>query len=223
MKRICALVAAGSAMIASVPAFAQETTNATAFQGLRVQAIAGYDHIRSGSTVDINSDRVKQSIDGFVYGGGVGYDFAVGSRVTIGGDAEISGTTASFDQNNSQPNTFTLGRVKAGRDLYFGGRIGYALSPATLVYAKGGYTNTRYNFELTNGTTSQSRRLDTDGYRIGAGLEYKLGQNLFVGGEYRFSSYKRGEVDYNGGAADSSRFRIDTDRHQVVATAGFRF
>jgi outer membrane immunogenic protein len=223
MNKICALIAAGSAMAASAPAFAQEATPASSFQGLRVQAIAGYDHSRSGSTVDLNSDRVKQSIDGVVYGGGVGYDFAVGSRLTLGADAEISDSSAKFDTNNSQPNTFTLGRVKAGRDLYFGGRIGYAVSPAALVYAKGGYTNARYNVALANGGTSETRRLDTDGYRIGAGLEYKLSQKMFVGAEYRFSSYKRAEFDYNGATADSNRFRIDTDRHQVVATAGVRF
>ncbi len=223
MKNICALIALGSAFAASTPALAQEATPAASFQGLRVQAVAGYDHIRSGSTVDINSDNVKQSIDGVVYGGGIGYDFAVGSRVTIGADAEITGSSASYDNNNSQPNTFTLGRVKAGRGLYFGGRIGYALSPAALVYAKGGYTNARYNVELANGGVSQSRRLDTDGYRIGAGMEYKLNKNMFVGAEYRFSSYKRGEFDYNGATPDSNRFRIDTDRHQIVATAGVRF
>lgn len=223
MKKICALIAVGSALAASFPALAQEATPASSFQGLRVQAIAGYDHIRSGNTVDINSDRVKQSIDGVVYGGGVGYDFAVGSRVTIGADAEFTGSTGKFDINNSQPNAFTLGRVKAGRDLYVGGRVGYALSPAALIYAKGGYTNARYNLELANGASSQTRRLDTDGYRVGAGLEYKLNEMLFVGGEYRFSSYKRAEFDYNGATADSNRFRIDTDRHQIVATAGLRF
>lgn len=223
MKNFCALIAAGSALAVSIPAVAQEETPAAAFQGLRVQAIAGYDHTRSGSSVDSNSDNVKQSIDGVVYGGGVGYDYAVGSHVIIGADAEITGSTASFDTNNSQPNVFTLGRVKAGRSLYFGGRIGYAVSPAALVYAKAGYSNARYNVELANGTSSQTRRLDTDGYRVGAGIEYKLSKNMFIGGEYRFSNYKRAEFDFNGGTADSNRFRIDTDRHQIVATAGVRF
>lgn len=223
MKKICAILAAGT-MLAAAPAFAQEATPAENFDGLHAEVVAGYDHSRSGSTKDIDTNAdIKQSIDGVVFGGSVGYDVAVGSNLTVGADAEVTTSTAKWDNNNGVPNTFNLGRVKAGRDLYAGGRIGYAVSPSTLVYVKGGYTNARFNLEGRDGTTSLRQRLDTDGYRVGAGVEQKFGTNTFARLEYRYSKYSKGEYDYNGGTPDSSRFTLDTDRHQVVAAVGVRF
>jgi outer membrane immunogenic protein len=223
MKKLCAILAAGSAVMAAVPAFAQDVPSHT-FSGPRVEAIAGYDSSRSGSTVDNDTTRnTKQSINGLVYGAAIGYDAPVGNNLVIGADAEISSSTAKWDNNNGVANTFNLGRVKAGRDIYVGGRIGYAVSPQTLVYLKGGYTNARFNLEGTDGTTNLSQRLDTDGYRVGAGVEYAISPKSFVKLEYRYSNYKKAEYDYNGTTPDSSRFNIDTDRHQVVAGVGVRF
>jgi outer membrane immunogenic protein len=225
MKTMTALLAAGAALAVSAPAMAQEAgTPAEAFAGPRVEAIIGYDHNRSGSTKDIDTNAdIKQSIDGLLYGAGIGYDAALGTNLTAGVEAEVTGSTAKWDNNNGVPNTFNLGRVKAGRDLYVGGRVGYAMSPATLVYLKGGYTNARYNLLGTDGTVSQSQRLDTDGWRVGAGVEQKFGDNMYGKIEYRYSKYGKGEYDYNGNTPDSSRFSLDTDRHQVVVGVGMRF
>lgn len=223
MKKICAILAAGTALIA-VPAFAQDATPAENFSGLRVEALVGYDHHRSGSSEDVDDTRdLKQSIDGVTYGAGIGYDVPLGERMTFGGEAEITESSAGWDNNNNQPNVFNLGRVDAGREYYVGGRLGYAASPSTLVYVKGGYSNARYNLQGTDGTTNLRQRLDTDGYRVGAGVEQKVGQNAFVKVEYRYSNYSKGEFDFNGDTPDSSRFDIDTDRHQVMAGVGVRF
>ena len=224
MKKICAILAAGTALAAAAPAFAQDATPAEAFSGLRVEALAGYDHIRSGSSEDVDTSRdLKQSIDGVEYGAGIGYDVPVGTNMTIGAEAEITESSASRDYNNSQPTVFNLGRVDAGRQYYFGGRLGYAVAPSTLVYVKGGYTNARFNLQGTDGTTNLRQRLDTDGWRAGAGIEQKMGSNAFVKLEYRYSNYGKGEFDFNGQTPDSSRFEIDTDRHAVLAGVGVRF
>jgi outer membrane immunogenic protein len=223
MKKICAILAAGTAL-AATPAFAQDATPAEAFSGLRVEALVGYDHHRSGSSEDVDADRdLKQSIDGVTYGGAIGYDMAVGSNLVVGAEAEITESSAGWDNNNNEPNVFNLGRVDAGRQYYLGGRVGYAMSPATMVYVKGGYSNQRYNLQGTDGTTSLRQRLDTDGYRVGAGVEQKLGPNSYVKLEYGYNNYNRGEFDFNGETPDSSRFDIDTDRHQVMAGVGVRF
>lgn len=223
MHKFCAILAAGSAL-ASTAAFAQEASPAANFEGPRIEALVGYDRHRSGSEVDIDDTRdLKQSIDGVAYGVGIGYDFAAGDQMVIGAEAEITESSAGWDNNNSEPNVFNLGRVNAGRDIYFGGRIGYAASPTTLVYAKAGYTNARYNLQGSDGTISLRQRLDTDGYRVGAGVEHKLGTNAFVKVEYRYSNYSEGEFDFNAQTPDSSRFDIDTDRHQVMTGVGYRF
>lgn len=223
MKTFLTILAAGTAMAAATPALAQDDPS-TSFSGLRVGAEVGYDHIRSGSSVDNDTTRnLKQSIDGVEYGAVVGYDVPVGERLRVGAEASYAGSSASWDNNNGVPNTFNLGRVKADRDIYVGGRIGYVASPRTMLYVKAGYTNQRYGLEGTDGTTSLSQRLDTDGYRVGAGVEYAISKNGYIGAEYRYSHYGKGEFDFNGSTPDSSRFNIDTDRHQVVATIGYRF
>lgn len=220
------ILLAGSAVLgaAFLPVVALAQDGRVPFTGPRIEAIAGYDHLRSGSTVDNDATRdLKQSIDGVTYGAGVGFDAALGNSLRAGVDAEISDSTAKWDNNNGVPNTFNLGRVTADRDIYVGGRLGYVTSPSTMVYVKGGYTNARFGLQGTNGTVIRDQRLETDGYRVGAGLEHQLSGSAYVKAEYRYSNYSKGEFDFNGTTPDSSRFNIDTDRHQVVVGAGLRF
>ena len=221
MKTTIALLAAASIAAIATPAVAQEKAP---FSGLRVGVEAGYDHLRSGSSEDIDTTRdIDQSIDGVVYAGVVGYDAAVGEKLRIGAEASFGDSTASWDNDDNQPTVFNLGRVEAQREIYVGGRVGYVTSPDLMLYVKGGYTNQRFGIDATDGTTSASQRLDTDGYRIGAGAEYAFSNNVYGGLEYRYSNYSEGELDFNNNTPDSSRFNIDTDRHQVVATVGVRF
>lgn len=221
MKTRVAILAAASIAAFAVPAAAQDKAP---FSGFRIGAEAGYDHLRSGSSEDVDTTRdLDQDIDGVAYGVVVGYDAPVTEKLRIGAEASFGDSSASRDNDNAQPTVFNLGRVQAEREIYVGGRIGYVTSPDLMLYAKGGYTNQRFGIDATDGTVSQSQRLDTDGYRIGAGAEYALSNNMYAGLEYRYSNYSEGELDFNGNTPDGSRFNIDTDRHQVVATVGVRF
>jgi outer membrane immunogenic protein len=220
---IASLAAAASLVAIATPAMAQ-TASEVPFTGARVGAEVGYDHIRTGSSEDVDTTRdLKQSIDGVEYGAVVGYDFAASPNVRVGVEASYAGSTAERDFNNDQPTVFNLGNVQADRDIYVGGRVGFVTSPSTMVYVKGGYTNQRYSVTGSNGTVDLGQKLDTDGYRLGAGAEFAVGRNAYIGAEYRYSNYSKGEVDFEGNTPDSSRFNLDTDRHQVVATAGVRF
>ncbi len=221
MKKTVALIATASLAAISAPAMAQ--TSDSGFQGPWVAGVVGYDINKAGSTQDddINPDR-DQNAKGLMYGAALGYDVDLGS-VVIGGEAELTDSKADSDFDNNF-DTFGLGRVDAGRDIYVGVRAGFKATPQTLVYGKAGYTNARFNFTGTDGSTDFDRSLDTDGYRLGAGLEQKVGSNAFAKLEYRYSNYKEGEVDFEAdNIADSDRFDIDTDRHQVVASVGLRF
>ena len=221
-KTLSALLVAGSAMAIATPAFAQDNA---AFTGPRVEVLAGYDQTRAGDEIDNdapnNSD--DESIEGVAYGVGVGYDFATGGAV-IGVEAEYSDSTAKFDQSAADPELFSIGEVDSGRDLYIGARIGALVTPDTLLYVKGGYTNARYNVLASDGSTELDGNIDADGYRIGAGAEYAIGTNSFVKLEYRYSNYS--EANYDFGSADipdSPSYNVDLDRHQVMAGVGFRF
>jgi outer membrane immunogenic protein len=190
MRKLTLLAAAAAATF-SANAFAAGIT------GPRVEAIAGWDHVKTNLGA-----LGKPSQDGFVYGLGVGYDFGVGSKVSLGIDAEITDSTADFDVTSGT----SRARLSAGRDLYAGARITGAVTDKLNLYAKVGYTNARFTGTTKIGNTTTSASGNADGVRGGLGLQYALGSKAYVGAEYRYSNYES-----------------DLSRHQVVGTVGFRF
>lgn len=220
MKKLITALASGSALIA-VPALAQSTE--PTFTGPRVEAIVGYDMTKAGSSVDddVNQDN-DQSMEGAMYGVGIGYDVDLGS-VVVGAEAELTDSTAKTKFSNGDFEGFGFGNVKANRDLYIGARAGAKVNPNTLLYVKGGYTNAKFDVLSNDGTTELKQDIDTDGWRLGLGAEYAMTRNTFAKIEYRYSNYKKSEIDFDETIPDSERLKIDTDRHQVVAAVGWRF
>ena len=220
-KGIALLLAAGSAAALTVPAHAQEDRG---FSGPWVAGVGGYDKNQAGDTTDddVNEDN-DQSAEGIVWGGAAGYDVDLGTMV-VGAEAELTESTADTRSLDGDPENFGLGSVEAGRDIYVGARAGFKATPNTLVYAKAGYTNARYNFLGTDGEVEDEQRLDVDGWRAGAGVEQKIGTNAFAKLEYRYSKYSDAEVDFEPeGIPDTGEFDVDLDRHQVMASVGWRF
>ncbi|MET0372397.1 MAG: outer membrane beta-barrel protein [Sphingobium sp.] len=202
----------------TAPALAQDEQ--ATFTGPRVEAILGYDHTGAGSSVDNDNDDDDQKIDGLLYGVGAGYDMAIGGAV-IGVEGEFTDSTAKSSRRTFTDD-FGYGRVDQGRDLYVGARAGILASPNTLVYVKGGYTNTKLNVLAgdTDETTDTAFKLD--GWRVGAGVERAISEKTFAKVEYRYSKYEDAKIAFADGST-SSDFGIDTDRHQVVASVGMRF
>lgn len=222
MNKILACLAAGSALV-SVPVMAQDVAPAESFKGFHVEGLVGYDVTQAGSSIDDDSSIDNdQSIDGLLYGVGAGYDIKSGNFV-FGPEAEVTWSTAKTKFDNGDFEGFGIGNVKTNRDLYIGGRVGYAFSPRTMVYAKGGYTNAKFDVRNGDGTVTTRTDIDADGWRIGAGVEQAISNNVFAKLEYRYSNYEKGELDYRGDLPDGQRFNLDLDRHQVVAGVGVRF
>ena len=99
------------------------------------------------------------------------------------------------------------GKSETHRDLYVGGRIGVPLGSKALAYVKAGYSNARMEYEASDGEGGLIRGGDNgDGLRLGAGLEYRIAEKLFLKGEYRYSDYEAG-----------------VSRHQLVTGIGLRF
>ena len=224
-KYIFAALLAGTV---AAPAFAQ---TGAPFTGLRAEAIAGYDELKSGENdddgVETSGDEGDESINGIAYGVGVGYDFDLGGFVA-GVEGEFTESTAKqdFDETVDVP---VSGRIETGRDLYIGGRIGMKVAPATLVYAKAGYTNTAIEGAFEGQDTGDNFEFDSnvDGYRLGLGVEQMLASNSYAKIEYRYSNYSNldfsDDFDLDDFEADDFDTDIDLDRHQVMAAIGFRF
>jgi outer membrane immunogenic protein len=222
MKKTIAFIATGSLVALAAPAMAQSEDSP--FNGPRIGVIGGYDQSGAGSTADddTNEDSNDESIEGFGYGVEAGYDIDTGGAV-IGVEAEYMDSTADTEFEDGDFEGFGIGSVDTNRDLYVGLRAGAKVTPNTLVYAKGGYTNAKYDVTSTDGTTEFSSDFDADGYRVGAGVEYAMGSGMYIKGEYRYSNYSEGEVDMPDDLPDSERFDLDLDRHQVMAAVGWRF
>lgn len=217
LKYVSAVLLVG---VAITPAAAQERAP---FTGPRVEALAGYDVLRSGEAedgIETGENEGDESIDGVGYGIGVGYDIAAG-RAVFGIEGEVSGSTAEQEMGETVDGTEYLGRIATGRDLYVGGRVGFAVAPRTLAYVKAGYTNLAVESTVTSGTTNVDFDTNVDGYRLGAGVEQQLGGNTFVKAEYRYSNY--GNLSFNDARLGANDVDIDLDRHQVMAGVGIRF
>lgn len=180
MKQILFATAASAASLIATPALAQ-----AAPVGPRVEAVVGYDKVKA----------LGESDGGALFGVGAGYDFAVAPSVSIGIDAEATGSTQKVGDED-------IASVEAGRDLYAGGRLSVAVSPSANLYVKGGYTNAR--FKASDGVDNFSENFD--GYRLGAGGQLAVSGKAYVGGEYRYSNYEDG-----------------LKRHQLALTVGTRF
>lgn len=221
MKKTLSVLAAGTAIAIATPALAQE--EGSTFTGPRVEAIVGYESTKAGSSVDddVNVDN-DESVEGLMYGVGIGYDFDLGGAV-FGLEAELTDSNAKTTFEDGDFEGFGFGSVKTNRDLYLGARVGAKVGSNMLLYVKGGYSNAKLDVLANDGTTELSQDIDLDGWRAGAGVEYALNQNAFVKLEYRYTKYEEAEIDFDGELPDTDRFDIDTDRHQVAASVGWRF
>lgn len=223
-KLILAALLAGTG--AASPAMAQD---ASPFTGFRLEGLVGYDVLKSGEADDDGEDTATdngdESLEGVAYGVGAGYDFDLGG-VVAGVEAEYTDSSGkeSFDETVDIP---ISGRIATGRDIYVGGRIGFAVAPTTLVYAKGGYTNTSVEAAFEGDDDRFEFDTNADGWRVGAGIQQMIGSNAYAKLEYRYSNYTNLDYsdDFDLGDLDPEDFDtdIDLDRHQVMLGVGMKF
>ena len=194
MRKFAFAAALLAGTIAS-PAFAQDTNH---LGGFHVEGLVGWDR----PNID------GEHANGVLYGMGAGYDFQSGNAI-FGVEAEATDSSADESATGFNIPGDEL-RVRAGRDLYVGGRVGFGIGHNSLIYAKAGYTNARVRLDYDDGTAATladfTTRANLDGIRGGVGAQIGIGSNAFVRTEYRYSNYENG-----------------FDRHQVVGGIGFRF
>lgn len=193
---ILILAGASSLGFLAQPAAAQDSD---IFAGPRVEANVGYDatHANDGIPATPNT------LDGVRIGGAVGYDWALGDTFTIGVEGGV-GFNVSGDTKAVIGGTAL--RATAGHDIDASIRVGARVTPSTLVYAKAGYANSRFTLRSTTAGVTTKVSDSDDGWRIGAGVEQKLTDNIYAKAEYRYTSYGN-----------------DVSRHQALIGLGYRF
>lgn len=219
-------------------------------------SIDGIDGI---DTNDDYSSSERKNLTGIFYGIGAGYDAEISPNIIAGIEGSINfsnskfqgqyvqnGTTVHYhdeDDNIYDEYDYTnIGKMKSKRDIGIDARLGYKVNTSTLIYVKGGYVNGRFNLsgskflanENNNYSSSPSPysySKNLDGYRVGAGLETLLGNNVFTKLEYRYTNFKNFSSKYihtdlehyTGEFASTQTNTIGLSRHQLAAGLGIRF
>lgn len=233
MKNL-AISAAAIALLAAAPAYAAP---ADGFTGPRAEVHIG---IESLSTLesdeyapgDVEYDR--DSAPGFTYGIGVGYDHGITDRITLGVEASISaGTAEETGFEGYIGNQVAADNILLKRDTEFSARLGYAVTPTALLYAKAGYAIGRMkydhealvydqDYDYYFSENSERKALHRGGLRVGGGAEFKLNSKLFAKVEYRYTDFN----DWNTARSYSDidiASTLKVNRHQMLAAFGYRF
>jgi outer membrane immunogenic protein len=159
-----------------------------------------------------------------------GYNWQVQPRWIVGLEADIA-----WANNHASMNS--IPGMKAGRtgttelkDMQDGGlraRVGYLVTPSTMLFASGGVAWMQNQIDVSSVTTTRvsnycapdtiltSRASDSVsktnmGWSLGGGLETAVAANWLLRGEYRYNSYGNQNVSLMKGA---DRIDVNFDRH----------
>jgi outer membrane immunogenic protein len=238
------LPAAALAILMSSSAFAADLTyepapvvEATAFNwtGIYAGMQAGYGwgdvdyHFNdSGHYNDEAGDSFGHSIDGWLVGGHIGYNYQI-NNVVLGIEGAISwsdiGKSDVISPYYPESDTWET------KVDWFGTvtpRIGYAFDRA-LVFAKGGLAFGKVANYVQDGSDYVDSSDTRFGWTVGAGLQYALTNNVLLGVEYNYvdlGSYtvNQDNVDFDGGPGGSfTNHDVDTNFSSVSMTLGYKF
>jgi len=229
------LLAAGVLLaVSAAPAFAQDADASAAapaptmsapsdgatFTGPRAEIFGGWDRVGTRARFDDGTTRdTTRSHDSAWTGGGLlGYDMPIGDRLTVGVLGSYAISTAKTCTYAGGTGGFG-GCVKSGREIEGGARVGYKVTPRTLVYAKAAYVNGQIRSKFGDGTDYVGGHADRDGGRLGAGAEFAVSNHAYVKAEYDYTRFKSFHADDLGVEDTSLRY----DRNQVLAGFGVHF
>jgi len=149
---------------------------------------------------------VDQSTDAFVGGAFLAYDYEVVPSVVIGAQAEFN--VAASDDFGSAGNTAGI-RLDPRYSFDLTARAGYLVTPETLIYVRGGYSNARVRTTILKDAKGTSSSDNRDGWLIGGGAERMITDHISARLEYRYADLGEGPDKF--------------DRHQVLVGAAYRF
>lgn len=193
MKIFSATLLSAAAITLATPALAES------FQGPFVGVHTGWNEDRvHGATTDEGDILVRETGDKFVGGVFAGYDYKVTPKVVVGAEA---GFDIAADDRIGEGSAY----IDPSYTFDVTGRVGYIVTPCTLLFVRGGYENTRAR--VVNGALQGHDNFD--GWTAGAGIDREIMEKVSASLEYRYS-----DLGSNGHTFD---------RHQVLAAIAYHF
>jgi len=184
----------------------------------------------------------RSNEDGLDVAAHLGFDVQLGGSFVVGlvgdfGRADISDSVSAF--STTPANYVITRRLRDNASLR--ARAGVAFGD-TLAYATGGlaWGRIRNSFQTTNTANTFTNRGNDDawGYRVGGGIEERIGRNLTLGIQYLYTSLKDDDfrvraagpapatnpfIRQNANGTDFARSRDRFDTQSLSLTMGFRF
>lgn len=167
---------------------------------------AGGGYTTATTDTKISQGPFAIDVDSLGYAGGSysalgGCDLQVNAKVVLGAWAEWTKADANFDVTvTGAPGSI----VHTGLDTSWavGGRAGYLIAPNALLYALAGYTQADtkdVSFPAFGPGTPALSVPTLDGYVIGAGSEFSLGNGFFLQAVYEFARYDGANIPLGAG------------------------
>ena len=181
--------------------------SAAPFDGPYVGAQVGWQsekmrNVKSSfGTVPVN-DRTN-SVTGGIY---AGYDKTINDIFVVGAEAGLDFASDDETVVSAAGTTYAID-PKYSFDIT--ARTGYLVNPKTLIYVRGGYSNSRVRATVAAGSNIRSHSDSNDGWVVGGGVERQITSNMTTRVEYRYSKF-----DQDVGQAY---------RHRVLAGLSYRF
>jgi outer membrane immunogenic protein len=215
------LLAAGMAAAAvfASPAVAQDEIASDNFTGPRVEGRFGVDN----SNISIKDTRDFNDRGQFA-SGSTASDLSIGAEAgfDIQSGRLVFGGYAAYDESeNDEPFPDRRVTIETGRSITAGGRVGYTVTPNVLLYAKGGYSNTRFRPQFTTGATAaqiaafNGFERNQDGFHLGGGAEFAVRDGFYGRLDYAHHIFDDYQVDANN--------ELSIRRNHFTASIGFRF
>lgn len=229
---LSSLAHAADAIIESAPEPVDVLIVDTNWTGAYIAGVAGYESVDATlEHQNVNNfggpgGEYWQDGDGFVGGAELGYDYQFTNNVVLGAAVGIrsgvdidDGGEWEIYHNRTDTKIEYIAVAKA--------RLGYAFGdflPYLTAGWAGGNVKTSQDYsppDLPSTTWEQNEF--ASGYVVGAGADYKITRNIFVGVEYNYTDL--GSVDFSGNDSTGRPTKIsaDLDSHSVLARVGFRF
>ena len=206
------LLIAGAAALMSTSAFAADVVTQepvapevveapiSTWDGAYIGALGGAGWLKSD--YDFNPGTSHRTQSGGVIGAFAGYNYQFENNFVLGIEGDVQWNWNEDTVRGADVGTDWGGAIRA--------RVGYAFDDA-LIYGAAGWTASRGYIDPPG---SGEKRKTLNGYTVGAGVDYKVWQNIFVRAEYRFNDYGNETI----GGVD-----FDNQQHQAILGVGFKF
>ncbi len=225
-------LAAGVLAATAGAAAAQSSGDRNPFAGFYVGGQVGYDSFQLNNRSDLPSFSAENGgritglgSDGIAAGAVLGYNFPLSDRFILGVEgtgrwSDASGSTSVSDNTSDS-------RIEQGNRWSWGvmGRLGVLVSDSTMLYAGGGWGQTRFNTRFINTPVGgQPTEVFDDGltrnaWRVGGGVEMALGGGWAARLDYTYANYSDYDVVINA----TNRFAVEPAAHQVSVGASYYF